>query len=122
MVAKAVVAQSTEPPGIAQDAPRSEFGRRHCWVALVPVANRALIARARLCDAHVGPYTAIGRDVLVEGAEIDQSVIVPGASICHLGSRLEASVVGPRARIFGAFRLPKAPRLNIGEGAEVSLA
>jgi glucose-1-phosphate thymidylyltransferase len=77
---------------------------------------------ARLRDAYVGPYSAIGRDVLVEGAEIEHSIVLPGASICHVGGRLEASVVGPRAKIFRDFRLPKALRLNIGEGAEVSLA
>jgi glucose-1-phosphate thymidylyltransferase len=77
---------------------------------------------ARLRDAYIGPYSSIGPDVLVEGAEIEHSIVLPGASICHVGGRLEASVVGPRAKIFRDFRLPKALRLNIGEGAEVSLA
>jgi len=78
-------------------------------------------ARVELIDAYVGPYTAVGDDVVVEGAEIEHSVILPGASIRHLGGRLEASVVGPKARVFRDFRLPKALRLNVGEGAEVSL-
>jgi glucose-1-phosphate thymidylyltransferase len=77
---------------------------------------------ARLRDTYIGPYTAIGADVVVEGAEIEHSIVLPAASICHLGSRLEASVIGPRARVFRDFRLPKALRLNIGEGAEISLA
>jgi glucose-1-phosphate thymidylyltransferase len=81
-----------------------------------------IAAGARLRQAYVGPYTSIGEDVLIEGAEIEHSIILAGASITHLGGRLEASVVGPRARIFRDFRLPKAMRLNIGEGAEVSLA
>ncbi len=79
-------------------------------------------AGVRLCDAYVGPYTAIGPDALVEGAEVEHSIVLPGASIRHVGGRLEASVVGPRAKIFRDFRLPRALRLNIGEGAEVSLA
>jgi len=77
---------------------------------------------ARLLDAYVGPYTSIGRDVLVEGAEVEHSIVMPEASIRHLGGRLEASVVGTRARVFRDFRLPTALRLNVGEGAEVSLA
>jgi glucose-1-phosphate thymidylyltransferase len=77
---------------------------------------------ARLRDAYVGPYTSIGRDVLIEGAEIEHSIILPEASICHLGGRLEASIVGSRAQVFRDFRLPRALRLNVGEGAEVSLA
>jgi glucose-1-phosphate thymidylyltransferase len=77
---------------------------------------------ARLRDAYVGPYTSIGRDVLIEGAELEHSIIMPEASIRHLGGRLEASIVGSRAQIFRDFRLPTALRLNVGEGAEVSLA
>jgi glucose-1-phosphate thymidylyltransferase len=76
----------------------------------------------RIRDAYIGPYTAIGDGVIIEGAEIEHSIILPGASISHLGGRLEASIVGPRARVFRDFRLPKALRLNVGEGAEVSLA
>jgi glucose-1-phosphate thymidylyltransferase len=79
-------------------------------------------ARARLRDAYVGPYTSIGEDVAIEGAEIEHSVVLPGASISHLGGRLEASVIGPKSRVFRDFRLPRALRLTLGEGAEVSLA
>ena len=79
-------------------------------------------ARARVRDAYVGPYTSIGEDVLIEGAEIEHSVVLPGASIRHLGGRLEASVIGPKSRVFRDFRLPRALRLTLGEGAEVSLA
>jgi glucose-1-phosphate thymidylyltransferase len=78
-------------------------------------------ARARLRDAYIGPYTSIGEDVLIEGAEIEHSVVLPGASIRHLGGRLEASVIGRKSRVFRDFRLPRALRLTVGEGAEVSL-
>ena len=74
-----------------------------------------------ITDAYVGPYSSIGRDVVIENAEVEHSIILPGASIRHLGGRLEASVVGPNARIFRDFRLPRAMRLNVGEGAEIAL-
>jgi glucose-1-phosphate thymidylyltransferase len=76
---------------------------------------------AEISDAYIGPYSSIGRDVTIENAEVEHSIILPGASIRHLGGRLEASVVGPGAKIFRDFRLPRALRLNIGEGAEVAL-
>jgi glucose-1-phosphate thymidylyltransferase len=78
-------------------------------------------ARAQLRDAYVGPYTSIGDDVTVEGAEIEHSVVLPGASITHLAGRLEGSVIGPKSRVFRDFRLPRALRLTVGEGAEVCL-
>jgi glucose-1-phosphate thymidylyltransferase len=78
-------------------------------------------AGVRLRDAYVGPYTSIGHDVVIEGAEVEHSIVMPEASIRHLGGRLEASVVGSHARVFRDFRLPRALRLSVGQGAEVSL-
>jgi glucose-1-phosphate thymidylyltransferase len=78
-------------------------------------------ARARVRDAYVGPYTSIGDDVVIEGAEVEHSIVFPEASISHLSGRLEASVIGPKARVFRDFRLPRALRLTVGEGAEVCL-
>jgi glucose-1-phosphate thymidylyltransferase len=75
----------------------------------------------RLTDAYVGPYSSIGAGVLIEAAEIENSIILPGASIRYLGGRLESSVIGARARVFRDFRLPRAMRLSVGEGAEVAL-
>ena len=72
--------------------------------------------------SYVGPYTSIGRDVLIEGAELEHSIVFPGARIQHLSSRLEASIVGAGARVFREFRLPRALRVTVGDGAEVSLA
>lgn len=74
-----------------------------------------------ISDAYIGPYSSIGRGVVIENAEVEHSIILPGASIRHLGGRLEASIVGSDARIFRDFRLPRALRLNVGEGAEVAL-
>jgi glucose-1-phosphate thymidylyltransferase len=60
--------------------------------------------------------------VTIENAEVEHSIILPGASIQHLGGRLEGSIIGPGARVFRDFRLPRALRLNVGEGAEVALS
>jgi glucose-1-phosphate thymidylyltransferase len=79
-------------------------------------------AGAHVREAYVGPYTSIGAGVVIEGAEIEHSVILAGASITHLGGRLEASLVGCNAKIFRDFRLPRAVRVLVGEGANISLA
>lgn len=76
-------------------------------------------AGARIHSAYVGPFTSIGADVLIEGAEIENSIVLAGASVTHLTTRLEGSILGSGARVFRDFRLPRAMRLKIGEGAEV---
>ncbi len=76
---------------------------------------------AAVLNAYIGSYTSIGAGVHVEGAEIERSIILPGARITHIGGRLVGSVVGRDARIFRDFSLPRALRLNVGDGGEVAL-
>lgn len=76
---------------------------------------------ARIRDAYIGPYTAVGARARIEGAEIERSIIAPGASIMHIGGRLTASVVGKDARIFRDFSLPRGLRMHVGDGTEVAL-
>ena len=38
-------------------------------------------ANAEISDAYIGPYSSIGRDVVIENAEVEHSIILPGASI-----------------------------------------
>jgi glucose-1-phosphate thymidylyltransferase len=78
-------------------------------------------AEAQISDAYVGPYTAIGAGARIEGAEIERSIICAGASVMHVGGRLAASVLGRNARVYRDFSLPRAMRLQIGDGAEVAL-
>lgn len=76
---------------------------------------------AYIADSYVGPHTAIGAGVHIEGAEIERSIVLAGASILHVGGRLVASVVGRDARIFRDFSMPRAMRLQVGDGDEVAL-
>jgi glucose-1-phosphate thymidylyltransferase len=78
-------------------------------------------AGAQVADSYIGPHTSIGERVHVEGAEIERSIVLAGASIIHVGGRLVASVVGRDARIFRDFSVPRAMRLQVGDGDEVAL-
>ena len=78
-------------------------------------------ANAIVCDSYIGPHTSIGDRARIEGAEIERSIVLAGASILHVGGRLVASVVGREARIFRDFSMPRALRLQVGDGDEVAL-
>ena len=87
------------------------------------VRGPAVIAGgAELVDTFIGPYTSIGADVVLDGAEIDHCIVLERACIHHLGQRLEASVVGAEAHIQRDFGMPTAVRLNVGRGSSVTLA
>jgi len=78
--------------------------------------------RTTVTDAYVGPYTAVGADVVIEGMEIQHSIVLDGAHLGFIGARLEDSIVGRNARVDRDLRLPRATRLLVADGAEVSLS
>jgi glucose-1-phosphate thymidylyltransferase len=78
-------------------------------------------AGAQIADSYIGPHTSIGERVRIEGAEIERSIVLAGARIQHVGGRVVGSVVGREARVFRDFSVPRAIRLQVGEGDEVAL-
>jgi glucose-1-phosphate thymidylyltransferase len=78
-------------------------------------------ANALIADSYIGPHTSIAERVRIEGAEIERSIVLADASVLHVGGRLVASIVGREARIFRDFSMPRALRLQVGDGDEVAL-
>ena len=78
--------------------------------------------RAVLQDAFVGPYSAVGAEVRLEGAELEHSIVLDHAVIRHIGHRLEDSLVGSGATVTRDFAFPSGLRLRVGRRAEVLLA
>jgi glucose-1-phosphate thymidylyltransferase len=76
---------------------------------------------ARISDSYIGPHTSIAERVRIEGTELERSIVLAGASVLHVGGRLVASIVGREARIFRDFSMPRALRLQVGDGDEVAL-
>jgi glucose-1-phosphate thymidylyltransferase len=79
-------------------------------------------AHAELSDAYIGPYTAIGPGAVVRGTEVENSIVVAGARLRHVGLRLEASVIGRDAEVMRDFRLPRALHLWVGDRARIVLS
>jgi glucose-1-phosphate thymidylyltransferase len=78
--------------------------------------------RAVLEDSFIGPYTAIGPDVVVNGAEIDNSMLLAGAEVNHAGFRIEGSIIGEQSRVTRSFELPKGLHLRLSAQSRVSLS
>jgi glucose-1-phosphate thymidylyltransferase len=76
----------------------------------------------RLSHAYVGPYTSVGAGITLDGTHIEHSIVLDGAVLAHVGTRIESSVIGRGARIRRSFGLPSAMRLSIADGAEVTLS
>jgi glucose-1-phosphate thymidylyltransferase len=76
---------------------------------------------AEVTDAYIGPYTSIGAGAVIEGTEIEHSIVLPEAELRFVGTRLESSIIGRRARMVRGFQVPRAIRVSLGDGAEVVL-
>jgi glucose-1-phosphate thymidylyltransferase len=86
------------------------------------VRGPAVVGRgARITDAYVGPYTAIGEDVTIHDAELEYSIVLAGSSIRDLEGRLEASLIGRNVVIARSPALPRAYRFVVGDNAEIAI-
>jgi glucose-1-phosphate thymidylyltransferase len=79
-------------------------------------------ANAELTDTFIGPYTSVGEQTRIEGSEIEYSILLAGACLRHVGRRIEGSIVGENASVCRDFGLPASLRLQVGQGASISLA
>ena len=78
-------------------------------------------AGARVSDAYVGPYTAIGEDVVIEHAELEHSIVLSGSSIRGLDGRIEASLIGRNVTIGRSPGVPRAYRFVAGDNSEITI-
>jgi glucose-1-phosphate thymidylyltransferase len=77
-------------------------------------------AGTTLTDTFVGPFSAIGRRCVVEGSEIEHSVVLDDCRIIRAG-RLEDSLLGHHVEVTRTDRRPRATRLMIGDHSQVDL-
>jgi glucose-1-phosphate thymidylyltransferase len=77
-------------------------------------------ARVRIVDAHIGPFTSIGNDVVVERASVDHSILLDGSRVSDIG-RLEDSIVGRRVIVQLGESRQGALSLMVGDDCRVEL-
>jgi glucose-1-phosphate thymidylyltransferase len=78
-------------------------------------------AGARIVDAYIGPYTAVGPDCEVIGSEVEHSILLRGAKVNGLANRMEASLLGRDVSITRGDGLPKTIRMIVGDRSELTL-
>jgi glucose-1-phosphate thymidylyltransferase len=78
-------------------------------------------AGARLTDSYIGPYTAIDRDVVITGSEVEHSIVLAGSSIRDLNARMEASLLGRNVSLSRSEGMPKTLRFLVGDNADISI-
>jgi len=86
------------------------------------VRGPAVIASgATVENAYIGPYTSIGKDVVVRNSEIEHSILLSGSSVQNLETRIEASLLGRNVKVSRSVGLPKTMRMLIGDRSEIEI-
>ena len=78
-------------------------------------------AGAQLRDCYVGPYTAIGENCVITGAEVEHSILLAGSSVCDLDGRMESSLLGRNVTVRRSDRQPRAYRFMVGDNSDISI-
>jgi glucose-1-phosphate thymidylyltransferase len=78
-------------------------------------------AGARVVDSYVGPYTSIDRDVEIVGSEVEHSILLAGASVRDLETRIEASLLGRNVSLSRSHEMPKTLRMIVGDNSQVRI-
>jgi glucose-1-phosphate thymidylyltransferase len=78
-------------------------------------------AGARLTDCYVGPYTAIGEECEISGAEVENSILLAQSVVRNLDGRMESSLLGRNVKVGRDARQPRAFRFMVGDNSEIGL-
>ena len=76
---------------------------------------------ARVIDAYVGPYSAIGERCVVERAEVEHAIMLEGSSVRDLDARMESSLLGRDVTIARSLGQPKAYRFLVGDRSDIGI-
>jgi glucose-1-phosphate thymidylyltransferase len=73
-------------------------------------------------DSYIGPFTAIGPHAVISGAELDDTIVLAGASVRHPGARITGSIIGEGALVERTFQLPRGVQLRLGPHSRLTFS
>ena len=70
-------------------------------------------------NSYIGPYTSLGDNVIVEGSEIEASIVMRNCEIRNILGRIDRSLLADNARVTSATHMPDAHRFVLAENSYV---
>jgi len=86
------------------------------------VRGPAIIGQdTRIVSSYVGPFTSIYHHVLIQGSEIEHSIVLEHSRIVDIDQRIEDSLIGRRVEISRSSLKPKAYKMTLGDHSKVGI-
>ncbi len=77
--------------------------------------------KAKIINSFIGPFTSINYEVLVQGSELEHSIILENSSIIDIGGKIVDSLVGKNVQIARSVLRPCAYRFMVGDNSQVGI-
>ena len=75
----------------------------------------------RIVNSYVGPFTSIYHHVLIDGSEIEHSIVLEHSEIIDIPYRIEDSLIGRNSLITRSPIKPKALKMTLGDHSHVGI-
>ena len=75
----------------------------------------------RIINSYVGPFTSIYHDVVVEGSEIERSIVLEHSLIRDITARIQDSLIGRNVSLVRSPIKPQAYKLTLGDHSQVRI-
>jgi glucose-1-phosphate thymidylyltransferase len=72
-------------------------------------------------SSYIGPFTSIDRNCVVQGSEVEHSIILESSHILDIPTRIESSLMGRNVRVCRAEARPRAYRFMVGDNSELEI-
>jgi glucose-1-phosphate thymidylyltransferase len=72
-------------------------------------------------DSFVGPYTSLGDNVILEGCEIEASIVMKDSTLKYISGRIDSSLIADNSQVTSAPHVPAAHRFILAENSYVQL-
>lgn len=73
-------------------------------------------------NAYIGPFTSVYHDAVIEGSEIEYSIVLEHSKILNVRGRIEESLIGRHAEVVTSSIKPHGHKLTLGDHSRVGLA
>ena len=72
-------------------------------------------------NAYIGPFSAIYHDALIEGSEVEYSIVLEHSKILNVKGRIEESLIGRYAEVHTSPMKPHGHKLMLGDHSRVGI-